>query len=163
MPEQVHDAARIAPAHNLHEGGAQHDASVRIEGEGDGIGLEVSGSQCLFSELRKPFMLHLSGVSSPRRSPPGGLLLELDSEVSPRDVNGRSAQGHVYEHALDSRSHCSLHVGSTCGGYGDVAGACTSTLQSFLELLSAGSKGADMADTRRLISKKGGSSCLQAA
>ena len=135
MPEQVHDAARSVPAHNLHEGGAQPDASGRVEGEGDGIGLEVSGSQCLFSELRKPFMLHLSGFSSPRRSPPGGLFLELDSEVSHRDINGRSAQGHASEHALDSRSHRSLRVGRTCGRYDDVAGACTSALQSFLELL----------------------------
>ena len=98
----------------------------------------------------------LSGVSALRRSRPDGLFLELDSEVSHRDINGRSAQGHASEHALDSRSHCSLRVGRTCGKYDDVAGACTSALQSFLELLSAGSKGSDMADTRRLISKKGG-------
>ena len=50
-----------------------------------------------------------SGGSSPCRSPPGGLLPELASEVSHRGIDGRSAQGHD-----------------------------------------------DMADQRRLISKKGG-------
>ena len=84
------------------------------------------------------------------------IFLERGSEVSHRDINGRSAQGHVNGHALDSRSHCSLRVGGTCGGYDDVAGACTSTLQSFLELPSAGGREADMAEERQLISKKGG-------
>ena len=36
VPDQVHDAARVVPlvvvpAHNLHEGGVQHDASLGIK------------------------------------------------------------------------------------------------------------------------------------
>ena len=58
MPDQVHDAARIVPAHNLHEGGAHHDAMGGVEGEGDGVVHEVSGNKCLVSELRKPSMLY---------------------------------------------------------------------------------------------------------
>ena len=58
VSDQVHDAARTAPhavvpAHNRCEGGAQHDASLGTEGEGDGGGLEVGGCQCLGNDLRK--------------------------------------------------------------------------------------------------------------
>ncbi len=57
VSDQVHDAARAAlhgvvPAHNLYEGGAQPDASLGSEGEGDGGGLEVGGRQCLVNDLR---------------------------------------------------------------------------------------------------------------
>ena len=51
----------------------------------------------------------LSGVSAPRRSLPGSLFLELDSEAGDRDINGRSTQGRASEPALDSRNY-SLHV-----------------------------------------------------
>ncbi len=46
----------VVPARNLREGGAQHDASLGIEGEGDGVGLEAGENQCLVSKLRKPSM-----------------------------------------------------------------------------------------------------------
>ena len=58
VSDHVHDAARtpphaVVPAHNRCEGGAQHDASLGNEGEGDGGGLEVGGYQCLGNDLRK--------------------------------------------------------------------------------------------------------------
>ena len=46
----------------------------------------------------------LNGVLTLRRSLPGGPFLKLDSEVSRRDINGRSAQSHFSESALDSRN-----------------------------------------------------------
>ncbi len=39
----------------------------------------------------------LSGVSSLRRSHPGGHFLDLDSEVNHRDINGKIAQSHDSE------------------------------------------------------------------
>ena len=47
----------------LHEGGAQPDASLGIKGEGDMVGLKVSGNQCFVCELRKPFMSPSERVS----------------------------------------------------------------------------------------------------
>ncbi len=76
----------------LHEGGAQPDASLGIKGEGDMVGLKVSGNQCFVCELRKSFMSPSERVSYLRGSLPGGLFLSLDSEVNHRYINGRSAQ-----------------------------------------------------------------------
>ena len=70
----------------LHEGGAQPDASLGIKGEGEMVGLNVSGNQCFVCELRKPFMSPSERVSYLRRSLPGGLFLNR------RYINGRSAQ-----------------------------------------------------------------------
>ena len=39
-----------------------------------------------------PALGTLSGVSSPRRSLPGGHIFNLDSEVNHRDIGGRSAR-----------------------------------------------------------------------
>ena len=94
----------IISARNLHEGGAQHDANQGVKGEGDGAGLEVSGNQCFVSEPRKPFMSPFeSGVSFLRRSPPGGLILNIDSEVNHGYNNGRITQGHASELAFNGR------------------------------------------------------------
>ena len=35
------------PAHNLHEGGVQHAVILGSKGEGDGVGLEVGGTNAL--------------------------------------------------------------------------------------------------------------------
>ena len=37
--------SNLTSQHATFGGGAQHDASLGIEGEGDGVGLEVSGTQ----------------------------------------------------------------------------------------------------------------------
>eukprot|EP00443_Scrippsiella_acuminata_P060151 CAMPEP_0115486672 /NCGR_PEP_ID=MMETSP0271-20121206/60553_1 /TAXON_ID=71861 /ORGANISM="Scrippsiella trochoidea, Strain CCMP3099" /LENGTH=94 /DNA_ID=CAMNT_0002914683 /DNA_START=314 /DNA_END=595 /DNA_ORIENTATION=+ len=52
--DQVHNAARVAPlvvvpSDQLHEGRVQHDASLGIEGAGDGACLEVRGHQGLIA------------------------------------------------------------------------------------------------------------------
>ena len=97
MPDRVHDVTRAVPlaavpAHNVHEGGVQHAASLGIKGEEDRGGLEAGGNQCLVCEQKNLSSYLLSGVSSPRRSLPGGLFLNLDSEVNHKYINGRSAQ-----------------------------------------------------------------------
>ena len=46
---------------------------------------------------------HLSGVSFLRRSPPGGLILNIGSEVDHGYNNGRSTQGHACELAFNGR------------------------------------------------------------
>ena len=94
VPNQVHDAARVVPlvvvpAHNLHEGGVQHDASLGIKVKEMGSVLKSVEANVSSVKQRKPFM-SLSGVSPPRRSLPGGLFLDLDSGVDCGDVNGRN-------------------------------------------------------------------------
>ena len=52
----------------------------------------------------QPFMSSSERLSSPRRSLPGGLILDLDSEVN-HQLASKSAQSPASELALDSRSH----------------------------------------------------------
>ena len=49
VPDQVHDVAKVTKhvtvlAHTLHEGDVQHGVILGTEGEGGGVGLEVSGN-----------------------------------------------------------------------------------------------------------------------
>ena len=88
MTQQEQPPHAVVPAHNHCEGGAQHDANHGNEGGIDGGGLEVGGCQCLWQRSEKALCVApLSGVSSPRRSLPGGHILNLDSEVNHRDVH----------------------------------------------------------------------------
>ena len=93
------------PAHNLHEGGVQHDANLEIKGQGDGVGLEVSGGQCFFSELRKHFMspserLFVSALVHYQMVSFSILAVRSTTQMA----NRRNAQSHASKLALDSRS-----------------------------------------------------------
>ncbi len=95
MPEQVHYAARVVPsvvvpAHNLHEGGVQLDASLGIKLREMGSVSKSVKTNASSAQPRKPLM-SLSGVSPLHGSLPGGLSRDLGSEVERGDINGRNA------------------------------------------------------------------------
>ena len=125
--DEVHHSAGVAPlvvvpAHHLHEGRVQHDASLRIEGAGDGAGFEISGHKRLISVAKVALhvtlrsLLHLGADLLV-----GGLLLQLHREVNNGDVDGRDTQGHARQLALHIWDHLGHRLGSTSAGWDDVS------------------------------------------
>ena len=112
----------VIPAHHLHEGRVQHDASLGIEGTRDGASLKVGGHKRLISVAKEALhvsigaLLHLSTdllVS--------GLLLQLHSEIHHGHINGRDTEGHASELAFHLWDHLGNRLGSTSAAGNDVA------------------------------------------
>mmetsp|Transcript_60460 Transcript_60460/g.171258 ORF Transcript_60460/g.171258 Transcript_60460/m.171258 type:complete len:473 (-) Transcript_60460:56-1474(-) len=131
--DQVHHAARVAPLvvvprDELHEGRVQHDACLGIEGAGDGGSLKISGDQGLVAiakealhvTLRAPLDLCTDLLVR-------GGSLQLTRQVDDRHIDGRHAERHTRELALDRRDHLGHGLGRACRRRDDVARRRTAT------------------------------------
>ena len=125
--DEVNHTRRVAPlvvipAHHLHEGRVQHDASLGIEGARDGASLKVGGHKRLIRVAKEA--LHVSISSLLHLSTDllvSGLLLQLHSEIHHGDINGWDTEGHASELALDLWDHLGDGLCSTSAARNDVA------------------------------------------
>src|SRR3989338_743377 len=111
----------VVPAHDLHEGAVQGNASVGIKDRGAGVATEVGGHHLVFgvaqNALQGAFGL---GLHLGLDFIVGGSLVQLHRQVHHRHVGGGYAERHAGQLLVQRRDHHAHGLGSTGAGGDDV-------------------------------------------
>src|SRR3989344_4422394 len=111
----------VVPAHDLHEGAVQCNASVGIKDRGAGVATEVGGHHLVFgvaqNALERAFGL---GLHLGLYFFVGGSLVQFHRQVHHRHAGGGHAEGHAGQLLVQRRDHHAHRLGSTGAGGGGV-------------------------------------------
>ncbi len=134
VDDQVHELVGIAPlvvvpGHDLDEVGVQHDAGARVEDRRARVVDEVGGNHLFLGVAQDALQLALGGgLHRGLDRVVGGLgvrarrLLQAAGQVHHRHIQGRHAERHARQLALQRRDDLAHGLGGAGGGRDDVAG-----------------------------------------